>query len=208
MYKKEVTETLFRELSTLLKPSMFKSSKKDNALIRKVASGSHWILIGVYDYNPLYQISFHLGIRLDEVEAIFHMFSGTLPNYQNQSLTCSTPFKFLTKDNTDMYNVQSPGELSSVITTFREVYGQKGEQFFSDNATAESLTIALLKQGEGFNSLITPYNYMKLLILVRLTNQGDYEKLKNEAITACSGLHEMDRNKLYALVDYLDKSAG
>jgi hypothetical protein len=208
MNKKEVTETLFGELSALLKPAKFKASKKDNALIRKVANGSHWILIGIYDYNPLYQISFHLAIRLDEVEAVFHKFSGTLPNYQGQSLTCSTPFKFLSLDNTELYNVQSPGELASVIKTFSDVYDQKGESYFSSYGTSESLTKALLTQSEGFNSLITPYNYMKLLILVRLTNQGDYEKIKHEAITACSGLHEMERTKLHALVDYLDKSAG
>jgi hypothetical protein len=207
MTKKEVTETLFSELSTILKPSKFKASKKDNAFIRKVGNGSHWILIGVYDYNPLYQVSFHLGIRLDEVEEMFHKFSGTLPNYQHQSLTCSTPIKFLSQENVDLYNVQSPAELAVVIRNFNQVYTKQGELFFSNHATAELLTKGLLTLGDGFNSIITPYSYMKLLILIRLTNQGDYEKIKREAIDACSGLHQMDRNKLHALVDYLDKSA-
>lgn len=205
MTKKDVIKKIFDELTPFLKGSGFKSSKKDNMFIRAGNEISHHILIGVYDYHPEYIITFSFGIRINKAEEIFHRYSGTLPAYQYLSLTSNTNIGFIAGDHKTEFKINDEPGLTALIDYFRNTYTAGGDSFFNHYSVLANLEQALVNKPD-FSTLITPYNYMHTLILLKLNNSPFFESEKNKAITACSNLNSGDKNKLLELVSYLEKS--
>ena len=50
----------------------------------------------LWDYNPTFEFSLNICIRLDAVEDVFHHFSGSPPKYHSMSFTTMTRLEYFT----------------------------------------------------------------------------------------------------------------
>lgn len=120
MNNKEVTNKILEHLSLRLGEFGFKINKGDCMVKRKSQDGSHVIIAGIADYRTLFRIRLSIGIRIDEVEDIFHEFSGVVhPKYYKKSFTSVIPLSYFIDPETFNPNyileIRSLNEISTQI---------------------------------------------------------------------------------------------
>ena len=81
-----------RQIYALLKPVFsdygFRLKRKDEeGFVRSTPWGRQAVGIPLWDYNPAFEFSLVISIRIDAVEAIIHQFSGSPAKYHDMSFT-------------------------------------------------------------------------------------------------------------------------
>jgi hypothetical protein len=204
--KSRVAQALLQGLTPLGRYG-FKIRRKDQALERSRPFGLEQLFFGINHYHPEYVVSFYLGIRVDAVESVFHEFSGTLPAFQSASFTSVTPLSFLPKAELEQrITVSTEAQLADLVKRVVELYTREGEGFFGKYANAAALERALWTE-PGFSTIITPFNFMHLLILAKANASSEYGRIRAQALRECAPLNEFDRVKLERLVEYLDSAS-
>ncbi len=97
MKKQEMKNLLFEMLGAAVSGTEFRLKRSDDAFLRKIPGGRQMLGLPLWDYNPEFEFSLNIGIRLDAVEDIFHRFSGSpSAKYQAMSYTTLTPLERFT----------------------------------------------------------------------------------------------------------------
>lgn len=86
MKNAEVREILYETLRPVLAPGNFRLNKSQQAFVRDIACGTQHIGIPLWDYNPRFDSSLAMTMRIEAAEAITNRFSGSPPKYQPQEL--------------------------------------------------------------------------------------------------------------------------
>ena len=75
MKKREVAELIYEMLAGILSGTEFRLTKSDAGFMRKIPKGRQMLGVPLWDYEPEFEFSLNICIRLDAVEEIFHRFS-------------------------------------------------------------------------------------------------------------------------------------
>ncbi|MBI2804655.1 MAG: hypothetical protein HYX68_06685 [Planctomycetes bacterium] len=202
-------DLLFKMLADILAGTDFRLKKSDDAFIRKITDGRQTIGLSLYDYNPEFVFSLVICIRLESVETIFHLFSGSpSPEYQAMSETTITQLEYFMAAPAE-FSVTTEQDVAANGRVLSGVVRGKIVPFLDKLQDVKSLDIAVNRQVPGINSTQPPYGPMTSIILAHLAGNPDYDRLVARHRADLNLPPEMDY-PFNHLVEYLDKlrSAG
>src|SRR5262245_42883866 len=115
MKKQEMANLIFEVLGGTLSGTDFRLKKSEDGFVRKIPGGRQMLGLPLWDYNPEFEFSLNICIRLDAVEEVFHRFSGSQPKYHGMSFTTITRLEYFT-GGSGRYRVTSAGDVASAGT--------------------------------------------------------------------------------------------
>jgi hypothetical protein len=130
------------------------------------------------DYNPEYQFSLNVCIRLDAAEEIFHQFSGSPPKYHSMSETTITGLEYFTgRPAMSTYNVSTADDVASAGRVLSVVIRDKIIPFFNEYQDLSAVDRAVNCQQPGIDKTQNPSGAMHAVILARLAGNKDFERV-------------------------------
>src|ERR1700729_2445177 len=96
MKKQEMASLNFEMLSGILSGTDFRLKKSEDGFVRRIPGGRQMLGLPLWDYNPEFEFSLNICIRLDAVEEIYHRFSGSPPKFHSMSFTMMTRLEHFT----------------------------------------------------------------------------------------------------------------
>src|SRR4051812_18988835 len=87
MKKQEMASVIFETLGGVLAGTDFRLKKSEEGFVRKIAGGRQMLGLPLWDYQPEFEFSLNVCVRLEAVEEVFHQFSGAPPKYHTMSFT-------------------------------------------------------------------------------------------------------------------------
>jgi hypothetical protein len=139
--KPEVRQMLYDGLGEVLGPAGFRLRKSEEAFVRPINGGLNRLSVALWDYQPLFEFSLVAGIRIDAVEELFHLCSGSPTAHQKLSSTTLTQLSYFTQPGDT--KVSTPGEITAAIGALSPVVTGKILPFFEKYREIESLDRAL-----------------------------------------------------------------
>jgi hypothetical protein len=202
MNKAEARESIYRELTPLF-PG-FRLKKSDEGFVRAIPGGTDKVLVPLIDYNPIFIFSLIMGIRNEEVERIFNLFSGSPPKYHAMTLTTMTPLDFFYPGQREKkeFKVSTPEEIRNAARELSKTNNAIID-FFNQHQDVKSLDASINSGAAGFDQSSHPYRAMHAIILAHLANNPNFESLVSGFQEEARQWHEADRNKFDRLVSYL-----
>jgi hypothetical protein len=176
MKKQEMKNLLFEMLSGILVGTDFRLKKSDDAFVRKITGGRQMLGLPLLDYNPEFEFSLTICIRLDAVEEIFHQFSGSPPKYHSMSNTTITRLEHFT-GGSGRYKVTTAADVASVGGVLSSVIRDKIIPFFNEHQHVQALNRAVNCQQPGIDITQNPSGAMHSVILARLAGNKDFERV-------------------------------
>src|SRR5215831_18898787 len=95
MKKGEVRTKIYECLEPVLTPGEFRLKKSHEGFVKRITGGTQTLGVPLWDYNPRFDFSLTMSIRLDAVEEITNRFSGSLPKYHSMTQTVLTQLEHL-----------------------------------------------------------------------------------------------------------------
>src|SRR5579871_6551822 len=93
--KSEVLRQLSEAIAPVVNTAGFRFKKSTQAFVRKIDAGRQELGLALVDYNPEFQFSFNLCVRLEAVQEIVNRFSGSPTKYHSTTLSSITQLEFL-----------------------------------------------------------------------------------------------------------------
>jgi hypothetical protein len=178
MKKQEMKNLLFEMLGGILTGTDFRLKKSEDAFIRKIPGGRQMLGLPLLDYNPEFQFSLNVCVRLDAVEEIYHQFSGSPPKYHSMSDTTITRLEYFTGGPAmSMYRVTTAGDVASTGSVLSGVIRDKILPFFNEHQDVQALDRAVNCQQPGIDITQNPSGAMHAVILACLAGNKDFERM-------------------------------
>lgn len=202
MTKEEMTNLIYQTLGNILSATDFRLKKSKEAFVRQIPGGRQMLGPPLLDYNPEFVFSLVMCIRLDAVEEIFHLFSGS-PNakYQAMSYTTITRLEYFTGGPTD-FKVATADDVTSAGTVLSSVIREKIIPFFDEHKDVSALDTAVNWQEPGIDITQNPSGAMHSIILAHLAGSQNFDALvakhRSEMQLGREVVHPFNR-----LVEYL-----
>lgn len=201
MKKQEVKNLLFDMLSGILTGTDFRLKKSEDRFVRTIDGGWQDIGLPLWDYNPEFEFSLNMCIRLNAAEDIFNMFSGVAPRHQSSTPTTITRLEHFTVGS-GRYKVTMAMDIVSVGDILFNVVREKIIPFFNEHQDVQSLDRAVNCQQPGIDITQNPSGAMHSVILAHLSGNKDFERIvakhQTDMQLAPEVAHPFNR-----LVDYL-----
>jgi len=203
MKKQEVKNLIFSELTNILAGTGFRLKKSEDAFVRKILGGRQTLGLPLWNYNPEYVFSLNICIRLDAVEAIFHLFSGIEPKYQPMGHTTITPAEYFINGDAKFKVATAEG----VITACRQldqIIRGKIIPFFDGHQDVPALDRGVNRQSPSIDITQPPCGQMVSVILAHLAQNADFERLVTKHRTDMQISSDTD-HPFNRLVEYLTR---
>ena len=155
MQKPEMADLIFDMLGRTLSGTDFRLKKSEDAFVRKIPGGKQMLGLPLWDYNPVFEFSLNIGIRLDAVEAVFHQFSRSPPKYQSLSFTAMTRLEHFT-GGPPRYRVTTAGDVACFESVLSVVIQDKIIPFFNEHQDVQALDGAVNCQQPGIDITQNP----------------------------------------------------
>lgn len=201
MNKQEVKTVIFDMMAGILDATSFRLKKGEDGFVRKFAGGRHMLGIPLWDYNPQYEFSLNICIRLDAVETIFHQFSGSQPKYHPMSFTTITRLGYFTGD-AGRYKVVSVADVANAFNVLSGVIQDKIIPFFDKHQDIQAIDGSVNSLMPSIDITQNPSGAMHAVILAHLAGNKNYESIvakhRDEMQLAQGASHPFNH-----LVDYL-----
>jgi hypothetical protein len=153
------------------------------------------------DYNPEFEFSLNICIRLDAVEELFHKFSGSPPKYHAMSDTTITRLEHFI-GGPAKYKVTTAGDVASAGGILASVIRDKIIPFFNVHKDAQALDRAVNCEHPGIDFTQDPSGAMHAVILAHLAGNKEFDRVVTKHRTdmklAQDAAHAFNR-----LVEYL-----
>jgi hypothetical protein len=176
MKKQEMKNLLFEMLGGILSTTEFRLKKSEDAFVGKIPHGRQMLGLPLWDYNPEFEFSLNICIRLDAVEEIFHRFSGSPALYHSMSVTTITRLEHFT-GGPAKYKVKTAGDVTSVGSILLPAIQEKILPFFHEHKDVQALDRAVNCEHPGIDITQNPSGAMHAVILARLAGNKDFERL-------------------------------
>ena len=176
MKKKEMKDMILQGLADILSQTDFQLKKSEDAFFRKIPGGKQMLGLPLWDYNPQFEFSLNICIRLDAAEEIFHEVSGTPPKYRSMSFTTNTPFGRFTKGPTN-FKVITAEEVAAAARLLSPVIRERIIPFFDEYKDVKELDRGVNCQEPGIDSTHFPWRAMHSIILAHLAGNKDFDDL-------------------------------
>lgn len=201
MNKTQVANLIFEMLGEILSGTDFRLKKSEDGFVRKISNGRQMLGVPLWDYNPEFEFSLNICIRLDAVEDVFHLFSGSPPKYHSMSFTMMTRLAQFT-GGPRKYKVKTADDVASAGAAFSPAIQNNILPFFNENQDVKALDRMVNGTGPKIDITLNPSGAMHAVILARLAGNPDCErlviKLRNDMQLAADVAHPFNQ-----LVEYL-----
>ncbi|NEO53643.1 MAG: hypothetical protein F6K54_11460 [Okeania sp. SIO3B5] len=204
MKKKEVRDLIYSKLNEVLSNKGFRLKKSRECFVRSFTGGHQHISISIIDYRPEFIFSLTMAIRLDAVEQIFHLFSGSLSNYQALSTTTLTQLDYFTEGQVKEYKISTETEILTALEKLSKIIIERIIPFFDKHCDIYSVEAGVnSKSLIGFDSTQFPSGAMHAVILAHLAGNPNFEELVGQFQDATRNFPEGEKDKFNQLVVYL-----
>jgi hypothetical protein len=176
MKKQEVANLITRMLSEALTGTDFRIKTGDDGFVKRIAGGRQVLGIPLWDYNPDFEFSLNICVRLDAVEEVFHQFSDSPPKYHSMSFTTITRLEHFT-GSSGKYKVKTAADVASAGGILSSVIRDRIIPFFNEHQDVQALDRAVNRQLPGIDITQNPSGAMHAVILARLAGNGDFERV-------------------------------
>jgi hypothetical protein len=222
--KTELRRMIVDAVTPVVSAAGFRFKRTSAAFVRKIDSGRQELGLSLVDYNPIFEFSFTLCIRLEAVQEIINRFSGSPPKYHSTTSTSITQLEFLglpaDAGRGVRFRVQSEAELAAVVLEVLNIVREPVLPFFDDYCDIAAANGGLNPEGaervlrlagftdrRAFCATNQPYRAMTGVAVARLANDPRLSELISAYRSQISEMQEHDRAKFEKLVNFLIGSA-
>jgi hypothetical protein len=223
--KSEVQRMIVDAVTPAVNVAGFRFKKTSGAFVRKVEGGRQEFGLSIVDYNPIFEFSFTLCIRLEAVQEITNRFSGSPPKYHAMTLTSITQLEFLglpaDSGRGVRFHAESDAELIAVMPRVLEIVRERILPFFEEYHDIAAVNRGLNPKGServfrivglpdrrSFDATNQPYRAMTGVAVAHLANDPRLPELVSAYRSQISEMPEHDRSKFDNLVNYLSEEHG
>ena len=203
MNKTEVRELIYKELGKKISDPTFRLKKSEEGFVRIIPAGKQVIGIPLVDYNPQFEFSLNISIRIEAVESIVHRFLGSPPKYQKLSHTYSARLDHFVS-NTHWFIVFTPEDISNAAARLESVVAEKIIPFLDSHRDLHSVANAMNLTAVP-DMIPGPGPAMYAATVARLTNNPQFEEIVTAYQQRVARLQPWMRDAFLTLVDYLRK---
>jgi hypothetical protein len=220
MTKGEVRNLIYEGLTPVAAPADFRLNKKAEGFIRKIEGGRQTLAVPLWDYNPVFEFSLTMCLRLELVEEIVNRFSGSPPAYHAMTLTSITQLEFLglaaEPGRGVVYRATSERELAEVLASVSTLIRQRVLPFFDKYHDLMAVNHGLNPEGaenvfqpvwppnpHAFDTTNEPYRAMAGVAIAHLVGDPRLKELVAAYRGQISGLPDHDRRKFEEMVVHL-----
>jgi hypothetical protein len=176
MNNKEMKNLIFEMLATVLSGTDFQLKKSEDGFVRKIPGGRQMLGVPLWDYNPEFEFSLNICIRLDSVEDVFHRFSGAPPKYHAMGFSMMTRLQYFT-GGTGIYRVKTADDVAVAETVLSAVIRKNVVPFFAANEDVKSLDETVNGSTSGIDITVNPPGAMHAVLLARLAQNLNFEQI-------------------------------
>jgi hypothetical protein len=174
MKKREMANLIFEMLKCTLTGTDFRLKRSEDAFVRQIAGGRQMLGLPLWDYNPFFEFSLNICVRLDAVEEIFHQFIDSAPKYHAMSFTTITRLEYFT-GGSGRYKVSTATDVEAAGDILSTVIRDKIVPFFNAHQDVQALDRAVNCQVPGIDITQNPSGAMHAVILARLAGNKVFE---------------------------------
>jgi hypothetical protein len=180
MKKSEVLKIVHAELGSALSGTEFKLVKREEGFVRRIPGGKQVLGIPLVNYEPVFIVGLIACIRLEAVEDIFHLFSGSpTREYQLMSFTTGTPLRYFAAGASE-FKIGSHDELLTALDSAAAIVRSKILPFFEMHQDVQSLDATINNGGvarQDIEMRHEPAGAMRAVILAHLAGNSNFEQL-------------------------------
>jgi hypothetical protein len=201
MNKQEMANLIFEMLDGTLSGTDFRLKKSEDGFVRKIPGGRQMLGLPLWDYNPEFEFSLNICIRLDAVEEIFHQFSNSPPKYHAMSFTTITRLEHFSAGS-GRYKVTTAEDVASAGSDLAVVIRDKIIPFLNEHEDVQAVDRAVNWQQPGIDITQNPSRAMHAVILAHLAGHKDFERIVAKHRTDMQLANEV-AHPFNRLVEYL-----
>ena len=203
MKKQEVRGLIYAGLEPMVTAHDFRLKKSEESFVRAMEGGKQSLGIALVDYNPIFEFSLTISIRLDQVEDILHMFSGSPPQYHKASATfISDMSRFQTSKPS--YAVTTPEDIQAALAVLHPIVLNQIIPFFDGHKNLEA--VAQVLNPDSIPEMMPGVGpAMHAAIVARLTHNPNLESIVSAYQERLARFPKNIQDQFNCLVDYLRK---
>jgi hypothetical protein len=205
MNKKELNSLVREGLSFCLEPDGYKHIKSQNEFSLKKGGFTYTISHNCVDRRPEFTIEFFLKIRHEDVENIANMFSSSDPAFFKYSTTILVRLSYFT-GKLMKFEIRTEDDIKNIFNNFLNFFYKTNiKPFFETYSTIENLSKIVNDSVTNEISGI-PVNvrtYQKNIILLKLTNNSDFENRVKMLWERIKEYPDMDKDMFENTYNYL-----
>jgi hypothetical protein len=216
MKKSEVAALIYENLGSVVTPAGFRFRKREARFVRHIPAGRQDISVALANYRPEYQFSLVMGILLDAVEHTLRLFIHIDPTYNAERVTTLTQLTYVIGDVPERYagvlpgeyKVEAPEDIAGAMAHLLPVVERRILPFFDRYQTIAALNDGVNRAEPSIDSTLGPIGDMHAMILARLADAGDFERVVASHQAKLAGrLLPEDQERIDRLVAYLREHA-
>jgi hypothetical protein len=202
MKKQDAARLIYDGLFPAMSDEGFKLRKSEEGFVRSIPAGRDIVFVPLYDYNPVFEFSLTMGIRIDAVEATFHLFSGAPPPYQKLSYTTLTQLSYFTGDK-GLFRGSTAEELQAGATLASEIVRDRIVRFFDAHQDVRALDRAVNSGPPGFDSTQLLSRAMHAVTLARLAGNPAFDSIVGNFRRELAAFSDADKSRFEGLAAHL-----
>jgi hypothetical protein len=177
--------------------------KKEDGFVRTTPSGKQIIVFPLYDYNPVFQFALAVSIRLNAVEDVVNLFSGTAPERQLLTYTTITRLDYFTREHPTGFRVTTEADIEKACDILAGILRDRVFPFLDEYQDLNAVDRAVnLEQRPGFDIAVWPWP--RHLTIAYLARNPNFESLISAFRAQAAQAPQMERDKYEKLVQYLE----
>jgi hypothetical protein len=213
--KSEVRDLIYKGLAGMLVTHGFRLNRRQEGFVRRIPDGTQCIGVALADYNPAYVFSLSLSTRLESVQSILNLFSGSPQRYHASTVTAITQLEYFSKKPRTEYAVRTAADISNAILDLEPMVKEKIIPFLDRhqdvvawdkaiNSTSNDVYGGgtLSDRRNSVDNSNHPYRGMTAIALAHLAGNPDFDEIVRRLRDFYKGSGEATE-KLTRLVDYL-----
>jgi hypothetical protein len=218
--KTEVRRMIADAITPVVSAAGFRFKKGSEAFVRKIEGGRQELGLSLVDYNPVFEFSLTLCVRLEAVQEITNRFSVSPPKYHAMTLTSITQLEFLglpaKPGRGVVFRVGSEADLAASMPGVLAVVRERVLPFFEEYRDIAAVNRGLNPEGaervmrivgfpdrQAFDATNQPYRAMKGVAVAHLAHDPRLSELISAYRSQISEMQEHDRLKFENLVNYV-----
>ena len=202
MNKTEIRESIYAGLLPIMSDKGYRLLRNDQSFVRTISEGKQAIGIPIIDHNPNYKLSLTASVRINRVEDIVHLFSGSPEKYHNATFTFGCTLDRFIPDQ-GSFNIRTFDDIEQTISRLAQVVRDQTLPFLDDHQELETLSKAMnLTALPDIVSGASPA--MHAAVVARLTNNPGFLSIVTGYRERMSRLPKDFQERFDALVHYLN----
>ena len=202
MTKKQVQNLIYSCLTPVLSEEAFRLQKSEGGFVRPIAAGRQYVGVPLWDYNPVFEFSLVMGVRIEKVEDIVNRFSGSPAKYQSGTETATFQLDRFMRKETTTFRATSESELQTALSQLLPVIKNQIIPFLDEHQDLLSLAEEM-NLNEIRKSVPGAAYAMGPVTVARLIDSPNFLAIVEGYRQRVSRLPKTEMEKFEKLVQYL-----